>query len=137
MTLRSGLFDQQTAPGTIVGGVDPAPVLPQVTVPAALADVLAELDSRNTQIKNLIERGQFADIYAPALQAKELALALESHRAELRPDHVRLFDSAMSGLVRDAYLLDAVGDLGNKQNVVQAYARFAAALKDIDTAFAK
>jgi hypothetical protein len=34
-------------------------------------------------------------------------------------------------------VLDALGDLGNKQQIGEAYARFAAAVKDIEAAFPK
>jgi hypothetical protein len=37
--------------------------------------------------------------------------------------------------VRSAYLLDAFGDLGNKQQIVDAFSVFAAAVKDIQASF--
>jgi hypothetical protein len=44
---------------------------------------------------------------------------------------------AVSKLVRTAYLLDAFGDLGNKQQIADAYTRFAAAVQEIVSAFPK
>jgi hypothetical protein len=41
----------------------------------------------------------------------------------------------VSRLVRTAYLLDAFGDLGNKQQITEAFGRFAAAVKEIESAF--
>ncbi len=42
---------------------------------------------------------------------------------------------AVGTLVRTAYLLDAFGDLGNKQQITEAYDMFVAAAKDIQAAF--
>jgi hypothetical protein len=40
-------------------------------------------------------------------------------------------------MVRYAYLLDVVGDLGNRELVVAAYARFESAERDLEGAFIK
>jgi hypothetical protein len=105
------------------------------TTPEALPDVLAQLRARNGEIKALMERGEFGSIYVPALQAKELALALETHRSELGPGVETLLDAALNRMVRCAYLLDVVGDLGNRDQVVAAYAQFEAAARDAEAAF--
>jgi hypothetical protein len=107
----------------------------QTTIPDALPDVLAQLRARNGEIKALIERGEFGSIYVPALQAMELALALEAHRSEVRPGAEKLLDMAQNRVVRYAYLLDVVGDLGNRGLVVAAYAQFEAAERDVEAAF--
>ena len=99
--------------------------------------MLAQLHERNEQIKALIDRGQFGSVYVPAFQAKDVALALDAHRHALPPDRQKIVEPAVNRLVRDAYLLDAVGDLGNKQQIGAAYARFASAVKDIESAFPK
>ena len=99
--------------------------------------MIAELRARNDQIKGLIDRGQFAAVYVPAFQAKDVALALDAHRSELPPDLQKVVEPAVNRLVRSAYLLDAFGDLGNKQQIVEAYARFAVAVTDIESAFPK
>jgi hypothetical protein len=109
----------------------------QGTIPDALPDVLAQLRVRNGEIKELMERGEFGSIYVPALQAMELTLALEIHRSELRPGAEKLLDVAQNRVVRYAYLLDVVGDLGNRGLVVAAYAQFEAAERDVEAAFIK
>jgi hypothetical protein len=38
-------------------------------------------------------------------------------------------------VIKSAYLLDAFGDLGNKQQIVDAYSRFTAAVKQLEGAF--
>ena len=44
-------------------------------------------------------------------------------------------EPAIARLVRSAYLLDAFGDIGNKQQISEAYAKFVEAEKAIHSAF--
>jgi len=129
-----------TAPATATApppapasGVDPA--LIPLPVPDNVPDMLAQLKSRTDQIGSLIDRGLFADVYVPAFQAKDVALALEQHQKELPADTQRITEPAIAKLVRSAYLLDAFGDLGNKQQISAAFTEFAAASKEILAAF--
>jgi hypothetical protein len=71
----------------------------------------------------------------PAFQAKDLALALDEHQSELTPERRRIAEPAIARLVRVAYLLDAFGDIGNKQQITDAYAKFVEAANDIHAAF--
>jgi hypothetical protein len=114
-------------------GVDPA--LIPVPIPETVPEMLAQLRTRTDQIRAFIDRGAFAAIYLPAFQAKDLALALDEHKSELPNDRQRIAIPAIARLVRSAYLLDAFGDLGNKQQIVEAYDRFTAAVKEIESAF--
>jgi len=114
-------------------GVDPA--LIPVPIPETVPEMLAQLRTRTDQIRAFIDKGAFAAIYVPAFQAKDLALALDEHKAELPDDRRRIAVPAIARLVRSAYLLDAFGDLGNKQQIVEAYDRFTTAVKDIESAF--
>jgi hypothetical protein len=97
--------------------------------------MLAQLRARTEQIKGIIDRGSFASIYVPAFQAKDLALALDAHKQDLPADRRKVAEPAIAKLVRSAYLLDAFGDIGNKQQIVEAYDRFTAAVKEIESAF--
>jgi hypothetical protein len=114
-------------------GVDPA--LIPVPIPETVPEMLAQLRTRTDQIRMFIDKSAFAAIYVPAFQAKDLALALDDHKAELPDDRRRIAVPAIARLVRSAYLLDAFGDLGNKQQIIEAYDRFTAAVKDIESAF--
>ena len=86
--------------------------------------MLAQLRTRTDQIRTFIDKGAFAAIYVPAFQAKDLALALDEHKAELSGRSPAVAVPAIARLVRSAYLLDAFGDLGNKQQILDAYDRF-------------
>ncbi len=123
------------ASGTIevASGVDPA--LVPVPIPESVPEMLAQLKTRNAQVKQFIDKGMFAALYVPAFQAKDLALALDEHKQELPPDKVKIAEPAITRLVRSAYLLDAFGDLGNKQQIVDAYTRFNEAVAEITSAF--
>jgi hypothetical protein len=97
--------------------------------------MLAQLRTRTAQIRTLIDRGSFASIYVPAFQAKDVALALGERNGDLPAERRKVVDPAIARLVRSAWMLDAFGDLGNKQQIVQAYAIFEQAAKDIESAF--
>jgi len=115
------------------GGVDPA--LVPLPIPDTVREMLAQLKTRADQIRSFIDKGTFAAIYVPAFQAKDLALALDEHKAELTPERRKIAEPAIAKLVRSAYLLDAFGDIGNKQQISEAYSKFLEAAKDIQSAF--
>ena len=100
-------------------------------IPELTADIVASIAMRDQELRSLIERGAFAELFIPALQAKELALALGDRAGELpgrARDDVRI---AVRHLVRSAWLLDWYGDLGNRQQVGGAYDVFGAAASEI------
>jgi hypothetical protein len=113
--------------------VDPA--LVPLPVPETVPEILSQLRTRTDQIRSFIDKGSFASIYVPAFQAKDLALALDAHKNELPAEKRKVAEPAIAKLVRSAYMLDAFGDLGNKQQITDAYAMFVAATKDIQSAF--
>ncbi len=109
--------------------------LAQVPVPDTVPEMLQQLKARTDQIRMLIDKGLFADVYVPAFQAKDVAIALEAHQSELPPAKRAVSEPAISKLVRAAYMLDAFGDLGNKQQISAAFDQFAMASRDILSAF--
>jgi hypothetical protein len=120
-------------PAVELATVDPA--LIELPIPETVPEMLAQLRTRTDQIRNFIDRGSFAAIYVPAFQAKDLALALDAHKHELPADRQKMVEPAIVKLVRSAYLLDAFGDIGNKQQILEAYAKFVEAARDIQSAF--
>ena len=123
------------APGApeVSSGVDPA--LVPLPIPDSVPEMLSQLRTRTEQIRAIIDRGSFASIYVPAFQAKDLALALDAHKQELSADRRKIAEPAITRLVRSAWLLDAFGDIGNKQQINEAYDMFVAAAKGIQAAF--
>ena len=114
-------------------GIDPA--LVPLPIPDNVPEILAQLKARTDQVGSLIEKGTFAAIYVPAFQAKDLALALDERKGDLSPEKRKIAEPAISKLVRSAYLLDAFGDIGNKQQISEAYAKFVEASKDLLSAY--
>lgn len=103
----------------------------QPDVPDSANEIAAEIAVRDQQIRDLIGRGAFTEIFIPALQAKELALALQQRGAELPMTANNQVRIAVRHLVRAAYLLDWYGDLGNKNDVDDAYGVFGASVSQI------
>ena len=131
----------EDAPGAVAALAADAPeavplaqrILPDI--PAEAAQVVVELASRDQQIAGMIERGAFTEIFIPALQAKELALALQDHGSELPVGDRNQVRIAVRQLVRAAYLLDWYGDLGNKIDVDSAYRVFESAVSEISDVY--
>ena len=108
-------------------------ILPDIPDDPAL--IALEIALRDQEIQALIARGAFTEIFIPALQAKELALALQRAAADLPAANGNQIRIAVRHLVRSAYLLDWYGDLGNKNNVDSAYAVFGGAVGEINAVY--
>jgi hypothetical protein len=110
-----------------------ARILPDI--PDDAAEIAAEIMLRDQQIEEMISLGKFTEIFIPALQAKELGLALQSRDTELSLDARNQIRIAVRHLVRSAYLLDWYGDRGNKNNVDAAFAVFRSTVGEINAVF--
>ena len=101
------------------------------TIPENTNTIVSNISERNDEIENLVSTGGFTEIFIPALQSKELALAL-NQRIDTLPIRTRSdVRIAIRSLVRAAWLLDWYGDLGNKQQVSDAYDIFNQAVLEI------
>ena len=107
----------------------------QPDVPDSASEIAVEIAVRDQEIRELIGRGAFTEIFIPALQAKELALALQQRDNALPATVHNQVRIAVRHLVRAAYLLDWYGDLGNKNDVDEAYRVFAASVSEIAAAY--
>ena len=125
----TGLADRSPATAGISEAPTNIPLAERVrpTIPELTTDVLAEISARDVTLQTLIGAGRFTEIFIPALQAKELGLALLDRGDELPPRQRNDVRIAVRHLVRAAYLLDWYGDIGNKQQVSGAYDVFARA----------
>jgi hypothetical protein len=128
-----------TVPSAPMGTPTPTGIklgLNAADIPADIPQLLQELQKRADQIRALIQEGQFGTVYVPAFEAKDLALALVDRAGQTVEGH-ELVDAAVGQLVRDTYLLDAYGDLGNGRRITAAYQEFAAAIDRIEQAYPK
>ena len=121
------------SPDLLPPGVNPSQIA--VSIPDTVEEMAAQLKTRTTEIGQLIDRGAFLEIYVPAFQAKDLALALDAHSAQMPPDKRETAARAIKQLVQTAWLLDAFGDLGDRQQISNAYASFASAVAELQGLF--
>jgi len=121
------------APAVTAGGADPG--LIPLAIPDSVPEMLTQLSERTAQIKRFIDQGAFANVYVPAFQAKDLALALGERTKDLPAERLQIAAPAIKRLVRSAWLLDAFGDIGNREQITAAYTQFADAVKDVESVF--
>jgi Heavy metal binding domain len=128
-------FDFTFASAGAADSASPAPsadASPEGESSDALA---AQIVARDERVRDLLERGALKEIYVPALEAKDLALALEGRLAEAPESARPSLRWAVKELVSAAWLLDDFGDLGNREKVRAAYARFQDAANAIASAY--
>jgi Heavy metal binding domain len=104
-------------------------------IPPSMAEILTELKGKDSEVRDLIGRGDFGAVWVPAFRAKDLAIALEPHLAHLGAEKRDAGEPALARVVRGAWLLDAAGDVGNRQQVEAAYSTFTAGVTDVLAAF--
>jgi hypothetical protein len=122
--------ESESAP--VMGGVV---ALEPTMIPDTVAGIIGSLQDQDRELKQLVDSGQFGLLYVTAFRARDLALALEAHAAALPGDRRTRAEAAATRMVQAAWLLDAAGDLGNRAQVVAAYARFTAGLVDAAALF--
>jgi hypothetical protein len=105
----------------------------QVAIPDTVGEIVAQISARNRQIGELIDLGKFTDVWFPAFEAKDLALAMSSHAPQIPADKRPLLEPTINRLLRAAWLLDAFGDLGNREQITAAYADFKSAVAGIES----
>jgi hypothetical protein len=111
-----------------VPGVASAPLF---EVPDDAGEVLKLLGERMSVIGDLVRKGAFGEVWVPAFQAKDLALALDV-RTRTLPQAMRVKATmAVEQLVRAAWMIDAAGDTGNRSEVEAAHAALARAAADV------
>jgi hypothetical protein len=103
--------------------------LPEFRIPESAEDVYREILVRNERIQELLRRGAWPDLYIPALEAKDLVLALSETEGER-------VERAARKLVRAAWLLDTHGDRGNRIEVEAAYRLFQEAVSELSAVHA-
>ena len=106
-------------------------------VPEDATEVRRLLAERVTHIGELVKKGAFGEVWVPAFQGKDLALALDVRTTQLPAARRLPARSALERLVRAAWALDAAGDTGNRSDVEGAYRDFADAAGEIERLFSR
>jgi Heavy metal binding domain len=104
-------------------------------VPPDPPGVLKMLVERRESVKEIVARGGFTEVWVPALQAKELALALEMHAREFPERRRAEVESATKQVVLAAFRLDAAGDRGEREEVQKASAALVTAVNTMESVF--
>ena len=110
-----------TSPAAAVPDTLPLAERIRPRIPELTSDIVQGISDRNDEIANLVATGGFTEIFIPALQSKELALALHDRAGDLSAQDRNMVRIAVRSLVRAAWLLDWYGDLGNRQQVNEAH----------------
>ena len=109
-----------------LGAAPPVPAgLAELVVPDESRDILAAIRERDRRVRGLIADGRWADLFIPALEAKDLALAWGERVEDDRPW------PALKRIIRGAWLLDLYGDEGDRLRVLEAYEIFAEGMRGL------
>ncbi|MGE0703198.1 MAG: hypothetical protein AB7P22_04590 [Vicinamibacterales bacterium] len=134
------------APATVEYGQALTTCAPDVTrtdvllsaerLPTEREALIALLHQCSEEAAKLIDSGALGYVYQPTMLGKDIGLALESHLNSLPPQQRRAAADAIQRLVVGAWRLDLYGDLGNLELLREAHGRFAAAIADLEGAYA-
>jgi heavy metal-binding protein len=128
----------QERPSRVVanGGIaTPATPATAQPIPSSTQGIVDLLRTRSAEVAAHLDSGDFAAVWVPAFQAKDLALALQPHLTGLTSAQREVAEPALRDFVRAAWLLDAYADAGNRVQIEIAYKAFAAAASDVMSAF--
>ena len=130
------IFPELTAPPPPEGATAEAPAasgeVGDLVVPDAPEAIVAGIQLRAAAVAELVAAGALQEIYLPALEAKDLAVALEPHVDGKPPEARRALVWALKQIVRTAWLLDDYGDLGNREKVIASHRQFAQAVEELE-----
>ena len=107
-----------------------ADALPEFLIPEEPMAIVEEILKRDERIRELIGKGLWPDLYIPALEAKDLVLALRERDADRSRVPAKL-------LIRAAWLLDVYGDMGNRLEVERSYELFRKAIVELEASYAQ
>jgi hypothetical protein len=100
-------------------------------LPADPGRLAGDLAARARAVEDIVARRGLSEVYAPALEAKDLALELRRRTGAAAPEAAGALDRAAARVVRGAWLLDLHGDQGNLEGVEKANALFQEGVRDL------
>jgi hypothetical protein len=109
----------------------------QAVLPDTTPELLALLKTKRAEVQQGLDDGQLGGVWLPALDAKDVAIALEENHSRDLPDSKRpSLSAAVKQITVTAWQIDAAGDLGNKEKLLDLNKVFAAAADDIESLYA-
>lgn len=104
-------------------------------IPDSAPDILKMLGERRDEMKDMLGRGGLSELWVPALQGKELALALEFHAREFPAARKAAVGAATLEVVQAAFRLDSAGDRGERDGVLKAAEQFEQGVATLEATF--
>jgi hypothetical protein len=111
----------------------PPPTPPDVSSGSerqAPESLLSELKARSAEVESLLKSGALGGVYVPALQAKDLALEIQTQEPAAIQDAI---EPSVKQIVLAAYQLDTYGDLGDAEKAQEAFRRMSEAVAQLDS----
>ena len=99
------------------------------------AALMTTLRASNDQVQTLLDHGALAQLYLPALAAKDTALVLDARADALPADRRASVHSAVKRIVIAAWQIDRDGDLGDRRRLDDACRMFSEAITALMTAY--
>lgn len=83
-------------------------------IPETPNGIIAAILTRVSDLEDLIGRSKLNEIFLPALEVKDLALALSDSPGTLDERQIDVLRVAVKSIVKSSWLLDSSGDFGDK-----------------------
>lgn len=109
----------------------------ETRLPKDVAGLLAELDTRASDVAKLVNAGELAQVWLPAMGTKTVALMLDTHASALPERQRAAASAAVKQIVMASWEIDNYGDLGNLQKINDAHRRLAAAVQSLKALYAQ
>ena len=137
-TSSSATAGKPNAPSAPNAPVAPNAPNPPVAPDAAVApnasnapsELLTALKARSGEVAALLKSGTLGAVYVPALQAKDLALEIQSTQPDAAQEAI---EASVTQIVIAAYQLDNFGDLGDAAQAQDAFGRMNAAIAQLES----
>ena len=101
-------------------------------IPSDPGAIVRAIVERNAAIEALAQRGEWSAVFRPALEAKELVIALSELAQTLDSDRRRRVEWAARALTKSAWLLEAAADRGNAAEARAELGRFREAVAVVE-----
>ena len=85
-----------------------------LVIPETRTEILQAIRSRMDKLSALINRSKLNEFFLPALEIKDLALALTDNPGELDEEQLDRLKIAVKSIIKSAWWLDTYGDYGDK-----------------------
>jgi hypothetical protein len=106
-----------------------------LVIPDTPEGILHAMVERAEHIQTLIGQSRLNELFLPALEAKDLALALADHPGSLDEAGVASLNHAVKTIVKAGWLLDTYGDLGDRPGAEAAFRMMSAGIAQVNALY--